>query len=426
MLVTQHICVYNNIHVQKQQHLFYIFLRADKESDTESTDDERTWGGLGKYEYSQKGLPHALVHARELVERGGHHGAYCTNACEAGHKKYIKLASKTSRTFADHNKTQNHMLEHVLRRRLWSAVIDLNEKRSNPLTASDEPASSSSDSSFPPPANESIIDLDRNKIHYDGIPLLPLDYADDWSTQKFTHGQTQHVWGGTIISNKVLLTRDEILTLLRTKLEMPATLFSNVRLASQLEWQCYGAYKMLISGDKYRKFVGISGSRRDFVRLRGQENGTVFSAQLIMFVRLTGFGHTSGVYIPDHLRHPPTNKTSLDLALVRWLSPHPNALIRDDKHRPICPPPFDINHALWQFSNVKTRRWQRGTQLNRQLHFFDAPNDEQRRLIVETHRYAFYDFILPQSIDGYMNCTSVDGDPNTFLETITLPFDCIY
>ena len=156
--------------------------------------------------------------------------------------------------------------------------------------------------------------------------------------------------------------------------------------------------------------------------IQGRELDTVFAAQLIMFVRLTGFGHASGVTLPAHLRHPPTNTFSLDLALIRWMSPHPDALIRDDKNRPICPPPFDINHALWQFSKVRTRRWQRGTQLQSQLHLFDAPNDEQRRLIVETHRYAFYDFILPQSIDEYMNCTTIDGDPSTFLETITLPF----
>ena len=81
MSTIQHICI-------------CCFNRAADESDTQSTDDERSWGGLGKFEYSAKGLPHALVHARELVERGGHHGAYCTSASESGHKKYIKLSAK--------------------------------------------------------------------------------------------------------------------------------------------------------------------------------------------------------------------------------------------------------------------------------------------------------------------------------------------
>ena len=248
-----------------ETHLCYFPPRSTQESDTDSTDDERSWGGLGKYEYSRKGLPHALVHARELVERGGHHGAYCTCANEAGHKRYLKLAAKTARTFADHNVTQNHMLDNVLRHRLWSAVIDLNKKRSDPLQSSDKPPSdSTSGSASPALANER-----DNQIFENGIPLLPLGYADDWSTTKFRVDRTPHVWGGTLISNKVLLTRDEILTLLRTKLEMPATLHNNVILASQLQWQCYGAYKMRMHGDKYRKFVAVNDSRRDFVRLQG-------------------------------------------------------------------------------------------------------------------------------------------------------------
>ena len=139
-----------------------------------------------------------------------------------------------------------------------------------------------------------------------------------------------------------------------------------------------------------------------------------------MFVRLTGFGEISGISIPLHLRNPPTNTSSLDLALVRWLSPHPNSLLRDDKLRPVCPPPFDINHALWQFSKRATRRWSRTTRIK---HQFPAPTDEERSLMMERHQYVMYDLVQPQSIDVYMNCTPVVHDPFTFLETITLPFD---
>jgi len=60
------------------------------ESDTESTDEEYTWGGLGAFEYSAKGLTHALVHAPELVKTCGHHAACCTCVGEAGHKEFIK------------------------------------------------------------------------------------------------------------------------------------------------------------------------------------------------------------------------------------------------------------------------------------------------------------------------------------------------
>ena len=42
------------------------------------------------FEYGKKGLIHALVHVRELLETGGHHGAFCTCVAEAGHKEGIK------------------------------------------------------------------------------------------------------------------------------------------------------------------------------------------------------------------------------------------------------------------------------------------------------------------------------------------------
>lgn len=80
------------------------------ETDSEDTDSEHTWGGLGKFEYSRKGLPHALLHAPECVMRGGHHGASCTSVVEAGHKQFIKMASKFSWTRASRNETMENML----------------------------------------------------------------------------------------------------------------------------------------------------------------------------------------------------------------------------------------------------------------------------------------------------------------------------
>ena len=80
-------------------------------SETESTDEERGWGGFGVFEHGRKGLPHALCHARELVETYGHHAAACTCVGETGHKHTIKLASKFARTYGDRNQSQEGMLE---------------------------------------------------------------------------------------------------------------------------------------------------------------------------------------------------------------------------------------------------------------------------------------------------------------------------
>ncbi len=65
-----------------------------------------------------------------------------------------------------------------------------------------------------------------------------------------------------------------------------------------------------------------------------------------MFIEVSGFGVDSGIILPHHLRHPEPNTSTVTLALVRWMSPHPDALLRDSEHRPLCPSPFDINHAL--------------------------------------------------------------------------------
>ena len=70
-----------------------------------------------------------------------------------------------------------------------------------------------------------------------------------------------------------------------------------------------------------------------------------------MFVKVSGLSE-AGIDVPEEMRasaHNSCNEKSVTLALVRWLSPHADALLRDDQLRPVCPPPFDINHALWTF-----------------------------------------------------------------------------
>ena len=79
------------------------------------------------YEYGHKGLPHALVHASELVQSGGHQAAYSTAVAETAHKGTIKAAAKFARTYASYNESQEGMLNYVLFDILWSAVIEHNK-----------------------------------------------------------------------------------------------------------------------------------------------------------------------------------------------------------------------------------------------------------------------------------------------------------
>ena len=102
-----------------------MHTRDPSESNTSETDTDVTWGGLGQFEYSGKVLPHALMHTKEMIMRGGHCGAYCTSQVETGHKRYIKLASRYSRKYASRNTTQEHMLTWFLWQKVWTSACNL-------------------------------------------------------------------------------------------------------------------------------------------------------------------------------------------------------------------------------------------------------------------------------------------------------------
>ena len=142
-----------------------------------------------------------------------------------------------------------------------------------------------------------------------------------------------------------------------------------------------------------------------------------------MFVQVTGFGHGSGILLPESLRNPSTNTTSMVLALIRWLSPHPNALLTDERKNPICPAPFDINHALWTFYKLQRPRASLSAlDQVQQLHMFPGSDDTSRRDSVDRLSWARYDLIQLETIEHFMNCTFIDGSQDIILETLTLPF----
>lgn len=142
-----------------------------------------------------------------------------------------------------------------------------------------------------------------------------------------------------------------------------------------------------------------------------------------MFVRISGFGEHSGVQLPVALRNPIANCTNVVLMLIRWLSPHPNAILRDADLRPVCPSPFDINHALWKFSVLPRQRvalHRRNAEAH--LSIFQGSTDVEKREHVHSLRRARYDLVQVESIDKFMNCTTMGNDRNTIMETVTIPF----
>ena len=160
-----------------------------------------------------------------------------------------------------------------------------------------------------------------------------------------------------------------------------------------------------------------------------------------MFVEVSGFRDTD-IDVPDHLVDADRPKGSdscsgpeesdscsdsspdrVPLALVRWLSPHPRAVLRDSELRPVCPPPFDVNHALWRFSKTDRRRIPfQGRNISRQIDMFDGDNVREQREHADRLKCAWYGLVRIGAIDKYMNCTCIDNDSELILQTITLPF----
>ena len=211
--------------------------------------------------------------------------AYDTCVGETGHKLYIKIAAKYSRAFASYNKSELFMLRYIQRQDLWAAVIELNEKIIQQTVLEDDPCSSAQEETTPVLEDNPLVFRDRNKL------LNRLPYSDSWCD--IGGGpQTPRVWGGTLLSSKILVTRDELLTLLREKLGMRATQENSFRLATTLQWEFFGSYRVHVRESKsYRKFVGFdknSPGRKDFVRPQGLSNGeTCYLCQVCEYICTT-------------------------------------------------------------------------------------------------------------------------------------------
>ena len=212
------------------------------------------------FEYSKKGLPHALMHATELVKQGGHHGATCTTVSEAGHRFNLKMPAKFARTYLSRNSSQVGMLRWTLENKLMTSAIALDKKLSQ-----DEP----------PGVLESE---DDDKVF---ALRTPLHFADDWTTLS-CRSRTPVAWGRVFLSKDVLISRDELIALLRVKLNRDNTWTETINLTTKLRWECFGSIHW---ESPRRSIVGVSNAshkRRDFVRIEGYENGTALGGEVII------------------------------------------------------------------------------------------------------------------------------------------------
>lgn len=365
--------------------------------------------------------------------RAGHHGAACTSAVEATHKRYIKEAARASRTYASKNRSEEAMLLWVQRHHLYSEVIaqchkDVAERMDAACNQHSDDDAGESDNAA----------SGRKKL----IERLP--YMQGWQDLQCPGNNLPQLWSNTFIGVGVRFTRMEFLHALAIQLELLA-LDDNangevmVRMLGELQFQCYGGLDMqakIRGNDFKRRFVGISSvsrRRRDFVSMASgsitpetpvntspTSQPTCLSAQILAFVKVSGFKE-SGIPLPENLRVPETNTSHVTFAMIRWLSPHPRASLRDRKLRPVCMPPFDINHALWKFAEC-TRPLISDRILGRQIMSYEGRDMATRVNNMHAERRAWFYLILPETIDQIINCTSINNDPNTIMQTITLPF----
>ena len=61
--------------------------------------------------------------------------------------------------------------------------------------------------------------------------------------------------------------------------------------------------------------------------------------------------------------------------------------------------------------------------MQHQLNLFEGSNELEKRAHADSLCRARYDLVQIESIDKFMNCTTIDDDNHTVLETVTLPFD---
>ena len=253
-------------------------------------------------------------------------------------------------------------------------------------------------------------------------PLLPMNAllasSTAWCRTSYNRRQQRlqqrlpATWYNQFVHPRVRLTRMELLRILCVKLGVEDAYASHRLLWENAKWEFFGSLQVQ-SGDNSRKFVGVMEGRRDFVRIKGPpEDNTCLSAQLLVFVQITGL--QDFLTLPASLRNHIDYVTSVILALIRWLSPHPDAiLLRDDQLRPTCPSPLDINHALWTFTETTRPNLTDAVVMRNSSCYPDADT-------IINEKTARFDLVQPESLHMYLNCTQLDN--NDVLETITLPF----
>jgi len=351
------------------------------DTDTDSTPERLFVGGLGKYSHGKLHLVHQ--HWVSQARSAGSFDVHDTEAAEAKHKVCMVLPSFRVKHWTDQNRTHNDMVQYLLYDMLFR---DVKQKIA------------------PPPSPK--------RPPFDGVKkLLPVVMGDNLVSMDV---QTM------ILHSEVRLARVELLDLLCFKLTLP-TCRSSYALLSRLQWN-FGQKYTTSDGQDYwgtdtQYGYSSSGQRRDQLVLHGSfptkirllngnvvKRQTALCCQVICFLRLDNMSILRHYSLPKDIKKE-ISDDSLILILVRWFEPHPTAIERDSDNFPMCPAPFDVNHALWQFAVTPKVRSvfidpttdQPTKQIMDQRCVFGR-NEQVQTSRIRSESHAYYGFVKPSSI----------------------------
>ena len=286
------------------------------DTDTENTPPHCQVGGLEKFSH---GVYH-LVHQHWVLqaEHAGGFNVHNVEAAEAFHKLCMTLPAHRVRHYANRKATYLGMQKYLLHHQLFCSL----KKTIAPV--------------FP---------QCQRGLRPGIAKLLDVEMGTDISVS----AQQQ------VLHREVRLARVELLDLLCLKLKLPCSRSSYTRLCT-LNWKfaqkltCSNGAVYWATDSQY--LAGSLRHRRDNLLLHGSmpHEGDMgirdaLCCRAICFIELDGFRSLRHARMPKDLLKEAVGDT-LTLILVRWFEPHPVATKRDSQHLPICPSPFDMNHAL--------------------------------------------------------------------------------
>ena len=341
-------------------------------SDTDDTDEE--WRSLvGHFDRSGPILPHAVVHLTSQVKWGGTHRFNDTVDVESKHRISLKSHGGKIRIRTD-TQTEKDLLRCVQEEVVFATLDELIEETAEDpggITIAEEIKEYQKENDVP------------NQLE---IISLTAPLHVDKCVDRDHHGR--------LVDREVLLSWGELFH----KFSHCFPAFANDRVQDETKWSLHQhAVHDMKYGTRYHYWCtdtrypviqrGGSRRRRDMVRVSG----------------IDGDEHLAQIVTVVSARHPnpPTPDTPPEVGvLVRWLTPHKDAIMYDNE--PTCPGPLSRSHNLWSWHRTDVRR-----SAISGYHYGRLSDTQKKWLEPESKResllFASYDVVEFQSIGKYAN-----------------------